>query len=89
MSGCEALKPVVIPVMMDRKLHVEAQKPKEASKAIVKSTFKELCEANLGSADYYALCKMVSTVYVSGVCQFKADEFDFVRRFVTLIDLSL
>ena len=82
------LKPVTIPVMMNRELHVQAYRADEAAKSVVKSTFKELCEANLGSADYYSLCKLARTVFVSGVRQFKADELDFVRRFITLIDLA-
>jgi peroxisome-assembly ATPase len=54
----------------------------------VKSTFKELCEENLGSSDYHALCKTASIVYLSSVRRFKSDELDFVRRFITLIDLA-
>ena len=81
-------KPVTLSVMMNRELHVRAYKSDEAAKSIVHSTFVQLCEANLGSADYYALCKMASTVYMSGLRQFKDDEFDFVRRFITLIDLA-
>ena len=82
------LKPVTVSVMMNRELPVQAYKPDSANKSIVKSTFAQLCEANLGSADYHALCKVASTVYVSGLRQFKDDEFDFVRRFITLIDLA-
>jgi protein AFG1 len=54
----------------------------------VKSPFKELCEANLGSADYHALCRTVRVVYLSGLREFRADEFDYFRRFITLIDLA-
>lgn len=51
----------------------------------MKSTFKELCEANLESADYHALCQTARAVYLS---EFRADEFDCVRRFITLTDLA-
>jgi peroxisome-assembly ATPase len=77
-----------IPVMMNRELHVHVSSRNEGTKSIVKSTFRELCEANLGSADYHALCKAASIVYISGLRQFKADEFDFVRRFITLVGLA-
>ena len=82
------LRPTTIPVMMNRELHVQAYTTDGASRSVVLSTFVELCEANLGSADYYALCRTSSTVYLSGLRQFRADEFDFVRRFITLIDLA-
>jgi peroxisome-assembly ATPase len=87
-TGGAPFKPVTIPVMMNRELHVQAHTQDKGTKSVVKSTFKELCEANLGSADYHALCKAASMVYISDLRQFKADEFDFVRRFVTLIDLA-
>jgi protein AFG1 len=87
-TGGASLKAVTIPVMMNRELHVQAHTQNQATKSVAKSTFKELCEANLGSADYHALCQAASIVYISGLRQFKADEFDFVRRFITLIDLA-
>ena len=83
-----SLKPVTIPVMMNRVLHVQAYGPQDHGKMRVKSTFRDLCEANLGSSDYHALCKAASTVYISGVRQFKDDELDFVRRLITLIDIA-
>jgi protein AFG1 len=82
------LKPVTIAVMMNRQLQVQAYRPDQAIKSVVKSPFKELCEANLGSSDYHALCRTARIVYLSGVRRFKSDEFDFVRRFTTLIDLA-
>ncbi|KAE9975044.1 hypothetical protein BLS_002786 [Venturia inaequalis] len=81
------LQPLEIQVMMSRRLHVEAAKSK-ANHLIVHGTFKTLCEANLGSMDYHALCKTAKTVYISGLRRFRADELDFVRRFITLIDLA-
>lgn len=82
-----ALEPVDIPVMMSRVLHVEGAKS-DNGHLVVHGTFKSLCEANLGSMDYYALCKAAKTVYISGLRKFRADELDFVRRFITLIDLA-
>lgn len=80
-------QPLEIQVMMSRKLHVEGIKSKN-DQLIVHGTFKSLCEANLGSMDYYALCKTAKTIYLSGLRKFRVDELDFVRRFITLIDLA-
>jgi peroxisome-assembly ATPase len=82
------LKPLAVSVIMNRQFQVQAYRSNKGIKSVVKSTFKELCEANLGPSDYYALCKTASIVYLSGVRRFKPDEFDFVRRFITLIDLA-
>ncbi|KZP12926.1 hypothetical protein FIBSPDRAFT_936634 [Athelia psychrophila] len=83
-----SLEPMAIPVMMNRALHVQAARVGESGALVVQSAFSALCEANLGSADYSALCKATRTIYLSGLRQFRADEFDFVRRFITLIDLA-
>ncbi|KAF2418402.1 hypothetical protein EJ08DRAFT_599528 [Tothia fuscella] len=58
------------------------------NKAVVHATFQALCKANLGSQDYYALCSKANMVYLSDIPHFKFDELDFVRRFITLIDLA-
>lgn len=83
-----ALKPLEISVMMNRRLHIQACAQEPNSKVIASTTFASLCEANLGSSDYHALCKAASTVYLTGLRRFKEDELDFVRRFITLIDLA-
>ena len=80
--------PMTIQVMMNRVLKVQSYDHESAGKVVVKATFKDLCEGNLGSADYHALCKAASTIYLSGLYQFKDDELDFVRRFITLVDLA-
>jgi len=80
------LGPMAIPVMMNRTLHVQGARID--NQRIVHTTFKSLCEANLGSSDYHALCRNANTIYLSGLRQFRADELDFVRRFITLIDLA-
>ncbi|KAF7982835.1 hypothetical protein HWV62_25792 [Athelia sp. TMB] len=82
------LEPRTIPVMMSRELHVNAAETRESGGLIVHSTFSSLCEANLGPADYHALSKATNILYLSGLRQFRADELDFVRRFITLIDLA-
>ena len=76
----------VIPVLMSRQLKVVAAE--HEGELIVSSTFEELCQAFLGPADYHALCKASSTVYLTGLRKFRADELDFVRRFITLVDLA-
>jgi peroxisome-assembly ATPase len=83
-----SLEPMAIPVMMGRTLHVEGTKIANGKSIIVHGSFKSLCEANLGSTDYYALCNKANTVYISGLRKFRADELDFVRRFIMLIDLA-
>jgi protein AFG1 len=55
---------------------------------VVSSTFEDLCQNFLGSADYHALCKAAITLYLTGLRRFKSDELDFVRRFITLVDLA-
>jgi protein AFG1 len=67
---------------------VQAYETRSDGKAVVKGTFKDLCQQNLGTADYHALCRVASTIYLTGLRRFKADELDFIRRFITLVDLS-
>ncbi|KAG9571403.1 AFG1-like ATPase, partial [Aureobasidium melanogenum] len=78
-----------IPVMMGRKMVVNATPTdNDESKLIVSSTFAQLCEAKLGAADYHALCRKSKTIYLDGLRRFRLSELDFVRRFITLIDLA-
>lgn len=78
-----------IPVMMGRKMVVNATPPdNDATRLIVSSTFAQLCEAKLGAADYHALCRKTGTIYLDGLRRFRLSELDFVRRFITLIDLA-
>ena len=81
-------KPLTIQVMMGRQLQVQAYDQGPNGKAVVVGAFKDLCERNLGTADYYALCCVASTIYLTGLRQFKADELDFIRRFIALVDLA-
>jgi len=84
----EEMKEIVIPVLMNRQLKVLGAASKQGGKAVVSSTFEDLCHAFLGAADYHALCQTSSTIFLTGLRQFKADELDYVRRFITLIDLA-
>lgn len=93
-----------IQVMMGRSLLVEAYKPTAdlgwpiissptnmleiTDKTIVTSTFKDLLRRNLGAADYHALCEAATTIFISGLRQFRSNDLDFARRFITLIDLA-
>lgn len=83
------LEALTIPVMMGRSLLVQASGPNDGETGlIVSATFADLCERNLGSADYHALCAKARTIYLSGLRQFRTNELDFARRFITLIDLA-
>jgi protein AFG1 len=86
-TGGLEMKNTVISVLMSRQLKVAAV-PQESGRLVVSSTFEDLCQSFLGSADYHALCKAAGTVYLTGIRQFKSDELEFVRRFITLVDLA-
>ncbi|KAF2813108.1 AFG1-like ATPase [Mytilinidion resinicola] len=84
--GGASLETITIPVMMGRTLNVKGTTIGDS--ITVHGSFASLCESNVGSADYHALCKVASTIYISGLRQFSDEELDFVRRFITLIDLA-
>lgn len=86
-TGGEILNPLVIPVMMNRSLQVQAY-TSQTGKTVVSSTSADLLQRNLGAADYHALCAKASSIYISGLRQFNALELDYVRRLITLIDLA-
>ncbi|EME50143.1 hypothetical protein DOTSEDRAFT_68862 [Dothistroma septosporum NZE10] len=94
--GTSKLKRVSLQVYGSRTLDVEAAvedsstTSAERSKrfAMIDGTFAELCEASLGSADYHALCSSTDTIFITGLRRFREDEKDFVRRFITMIDLA-
>lgn len=48
--------------------------------------FAELCDANLGKADYLALAGQVHTLLLSGVRQFDETSLDSACRFMWLVD---
>lgn len=88
--GAAELKETVIPVLMSRQLKVlsDTHSRRPGERVIVSSSFEDLCGTNLGSSDYYALCKAADTVFLTGLRRFRADELDFIRRFITLVDLA-
>ncbi|PVH89520.1 hypothetical protein DL98DRAFT_523438 [Cadophora sp. DSE1049] len=86
--GDVELQERVIPVMMSRKLTVMAAESRDSKGLVVSSTFEDLCQTFLGSGDYYALCKATDVLYLTGLRKFASDELDFVRRFITLVDLA-
>jgi hypothetical protein len=69
-----------IPVMMGRKLIVEAR----GDSCWV--TFQQLCCNNLGASDYSALAKAMKVIYLDGIPCLSVLEHDVARRFITLID---
>ena len=87
-SKGEEFELLEVPVVMGRKLKVNAMKSDGGSKAVVSSTFAALCETSIGASDYHALCSFAVTIYVSGLRRFAADELDVVRRFITLVDVA-
>ncbi|KXT02310.1 hypothetical protein AC578_192 [Pseudocercospora eumusae] len=84
------LEQVSIPVQGGRVLDVSAVISNEDPEklGVVSGTFEELCQSFLGSADYHALCSSTGTIFISGLRAFGPSDKDFVRRFITLIDLA-
>lgn len=67
--------------VLGRTLHVP-----EAAHGCARFSFKELCEAPLGPADYLALAENFQTLFVTGIPALKASQRNEARRFVLLID---
>lgn len=94
--GDAKLEQVSLPVYGTRNLVVDAASatPKEDKStpdkkfALISGTFEQLCQAALSAADYQALCSSTSTVFISGLWKFQPAQKDFVRRFITMIDLA-
>jgi cell division protein ZapE len=49
-------------------------------------SFKELCDANLGSEDYMEIAKQFSTILINGISKLKKDDYNLAIRFTKLID---
>ena len=49
-------------------------------------SFKELCDANLGSEDYMEIAKQFSTILINGIPKLKKDDYNLAIRFTKLID---
>lgn len=91
--GGNELAEVSIPVHGGRRLEVAAAANAAAQDtgtkfSVVSGTFQQLCEASLGTSDYHALCPSTETIYISGLRKFARHELDFVRRFITMIDIA-
>lgn len=54
---------------------------------IVFCSFKELCDINLGHADYLNIAKVFKLVFISNVPIFENSISDQCRRFISLIDM--
>ncbi|MGE3832538.1 MAG: cell division protein ZapE, partial [Parvibaculaceae bacterium] len=72
--------PMTLPVL-GRELKVP-----EAAHGVARFSFADLCEAPLGAADYLAIARIFSTVFVSGIPEFDARARNPVKRFILLID---
>jgi cell division protein ZapE len=64
-----------------RQLHV----PK-ALKGVAVFSFKRLCDAPLGAADYLAIAQRFHTLIIVGIPKLSSDNRNQAKRFVTLID---
>ncbi|MGA9659881.1 MAG: cell division protein ZapE [Asticcacaulis sp.] len=53
---------------------------------MLRASFKELCAANNGPADYLALAERFTTVFIEGVPVLTPENRNEAKRFVTLID---
>lgn len=77
-------------IRMNRTLQVQSY-TSPATGPVISTTFDDLFKQNLkplGAADYHAICDAASTIFISGVRQFRASEFDFARRFITFVDVA-
>jgi len=49
-------------------------------------SFRDLCDKPLGAADYLAIAKAFSVVFVSDIPVLTAERFNLMRRFITFVD---
>eukprot|EP01084_Bolivina_argentea_P249557 417824_1 len=75
----------ILPVMGKRKLLCPRCVGIRSSNA-TRFKFSELCEANLGSADYLALSRSFNTVFIEDVPYFGWSNRNEMKRFILLID---
>lgn len=59
----------------------------EQAKGVARFTFAELCEANVGSADYLAIAETFHTVILAGIPIMGSDLRNEAKRFVSLVDV--
>lgn len=61
-------------------------KVNECYGSVAMFTFSELCEKPLGSADFLAIAKRFTVVFLSSIPRLSSEKRNEARRFVTLID---
>lgn len=49
-------------------------------------SFKELCDANLGSEDYIEIARRFNTILINGIPKMRRDDYNLAIRFTKLID---
>lgn len=57
-----------------------------AARGVARASFRELCEAPLGPADYLAIARTCHTLVLEGIPVLTAERRNEARRFVTLVD---
>ena len=87
LSGCAvgAAEAKVLPVDMGRYIRV----PKFAN-GVARTSFQELCMANVGATDYMSIAKHCHALLIEDVPRIELTrnvQFNFTRRFITLIDI--
>lgn len=80
LTHAAAMQPAVLQVL-GRKVYLAA-----IHEDIIISSFDELCNQPLGSADYLELANRFSTVILAGIPKLTAEKRNEAKRFVTLID---
>ncbi|BFZ55344.1 hypothetical protein PYCC9005_002384 [Savitreella phatthalungensis] len=82
------LQVATLPIGMGRSLDVSLTAATEDGERIAHASFRQLCMASLSPLDYLGLCKHVDVLYMSDLRPLRADELDFARRLITLIDVA-
>lgn len=67
--------------LLGRRLHVPEQ-----ARGVARFTFGDLCEANLGPADFLAIARTFHTVMIDGIPTLSPARRNEAKRFVTLVD---
>jgi len=89
-NGPDALQPVParIEVMMGRSMSIPRSTPQSIPQGVARFTFQELCESNVGAADYIALCASYRFLILEKVPILYFHERAKIRRFITLLDVA-
>ncbi len=72
-----------------KKVHTKSRviRFEKCSSNVVICNFKDLCEANLGHADYINVAKEFSLIFINNVPKFSESNSDQCRRFISLVDM--